>query len=195
MNHLSVVVFASGRGRTLQNLLQRIEEESLPVEVKALVVHRSCNAERIAASHDLSVHYIDADDRESCHHLLKELTPDLVVLAGWIRPFPTPAPVPAINIHPSLLPKYGGHGMYGRRVHEAVIAAGEHVSGCTIHLVTEGYDEGPALDQMEVPVKEGDTPEILASRVFEAECQLLPSTLVAIAMGEISLTDPVRGIR
>ena len=106
MNHFSVVVFASGRGRTLQNLLQRIEEESLPLAVKALVVHRPCNAERIAASHDLPVHHIDAEDRESCHHLLQELAPDLVVLAGWIRPFPTPAPVPAINIHPSLLPKY-----------------------------------------------------------------------------------------
>ena len=195
MNHFSVVVFASGRGRTLQNLLQRIEEESLPLEVKALVVHRPCNAELIAASHDLPVHHIDAEDRGSCHHLLQELAPDLVVLAGWIRPFPVPAPVPAINIHPSLLPKYGGHGMYGRRVHEAVIAAGEQVSGCTIHLVTEKYDEGPVLDHMEVPVKEGDTAEILASRVFEAECQLLPSTLVAMANGEISLTDATRGIR
>ncbi len=85
--------------------------------------------------------------------------------------------------------------MYGRRVHEAVIAAGEQVSGCTIHLVTEKYDEGPVLDHMEVPVKEGDTAEILASRVFEAECQLLPSTLVAMANGEISLTDATRGIR
>ena len=68
-------------------------------------------------------------------------------------------------------------------------------SGCTIHLVTEKYDEGPVLDHMEVPVKEGDTAEILASRVFEAECQLLPSTLVAMANGEISLTDATRGIR
>ena len=85
--------------------------------------------------------------------------------------------------------------MYGRRVHEAVIAAGEQVSGCTIHLVTENYDEGPVLDHMAVPVKEGDTAEILASRVFEAECQLLPSTLVAMANGEISLTDATRGIR
>ena len=85
--------------------------------------------------------------------------------------------------------------MYGRRVHEAVIAAGEHVSGCTIHLVTENYDEGPVLDQMEVPIEKGDTPEILAGRVFEAECQLLPSTLVAMATGEIRLTDATRGIR
>ena len=128
MNHFSVVVFASGRGRTLQNLLQRIEEESLPSEVKALVVHRPCNAELIAASHDLPVHHVDAEDRGSCHHLLQELAPDLVVLAGWIRPFPTPAS--SRHQHPPLtLPKYGGHGMYGRRVHEAVIAAGEQVSG------------------------------------------------------------------
>ena len=195
MNHFSVVVFASGRGRTLKNLLQRIEDESLPLEVKALVVHRPCNAELIAASHDLPVHHIDAEDHESCHHLLKELNPNLVVLAGWIRPFPTPAPVPAINIHPSLLPEYGGQGMYGNRVHEAVIAAGEKVSGCTIHLVTGNYDEGPVLTQMEVRVEERDTAEILAGRVFEAECQLLPNTLVAMANGEISLTDAIRGLR
>ena len=195
MNHFSIVVFASGRGRTLENLLQRIEDESLPLKVKALVLHRPCNAEQIAVSHDLPVHHIDAEDRESCHRLLKALNPDLVVLAGWLRPFPLPTPVPAVNIHPSLLPKYGGLGMYGLRVHEAVVAANETVSGCTIHLVTENYDEGPILAQAEVPVGVNDTAEVLAARVFEAECQLLPNTLVALASGQISLTDALRGIR
>lgn len=195
MNLFSIVVFASGRGRTLQNLLQRIEDESLPLKVRALVLHRPCNAEQIAASHNLPVHRIDAEDRESCHRLLKALHPDLVLLAGWIRPFPSPTPVPAVNIHPSLLPKYGGLGMYGLRVHEAVIAANEEVSGCTIHLVTENYDEGPILAQAEVPVNENDTAEVLAGRVFEAECQLLPNTLVALANGQISLTDAPRWIR
>ena len=195
MNRFSIVVFASGRGRTLQNLLQRIENESLPLIVRALVLHRPCNAEQIAASHNLPVHHIDAEDRESCHRLLKALHPDLALLAGWIRPFPSPTPVPAVNIHPSLLPKYGGLGMYGPRVHEAVIAANEKVSGCTIHLVTENYDEGPILAQAEVPVNENDTAEVLAGRVFEAECQLLPNTLVALANGQISLTDAARWIR
>ncbi len=195
MNRFSIVVFASGRGRTLQNLLQRIEDESLPLIVKALVLHRPCNAEQIAASHNLPIHHIDAEDRESCHRLLKALHPDLALLAGWIRPFPSPTPVPAVNIHPSLLPKYGGLGMYGLRVHEAVIAANEKVSGCTIHLVTDNYDEGPILAQAEVPVNENDTAEVLAGRVFEAECQLLPNTLVALANGQISLTDAARWIR
>lgn len=195
MNQFSIVVFASGRGRTLQNLLQRIEDESLPLIVRALVLHRPCNAEQIAASHNLPIHHIDAEDRESCHRLLKALHPDLALLAGWIRPFPSPTPVPAVNIHPSLLPKYGGLGMYGLRVHEAVIAANEKVSGCTIHLVTENYDEGPILAQAEVPVNENDTAEVLAGRVFEAECQLLPNTLVALANGQISLTDAARWIR
>ena len=195
MNHFSIVVFASGRGRTLQNLLQRIETESLPLKVKALVLHRPCNAEQIAASHNLPVHHIDPKDQESCHRLLKALHPDLVVLAGWIRPFPSSTQVPAINIHPSLLPKHGGLGMYGLRVHEAVIAANEKLSGCTIHLVTENYDEGPILAQAEVPVDEKDTAEVLAGRVFEAECQLLPNTLVALANGQINLTNIPRGIR
>ena len=102
-----------GRGRTLQNLLQRIEEESLPLEVKALVVHRPCNAELIAASHDLPVHHIDAEDRGSCHHLLQELAPDLVVLAGWIRPFPTPAQFPPSTSTPHCFPSTAGTACMG----------------------------------------------------------------------------------
>ena len=195
MSQFSIVAFASGRGRTLQNLMERIQNESLPLEVRALVVHRSCAAERVAESHGLPVHHIEAEDHESCHQVLRELAPDLAVLAGWIRPFPAPAPVPVINIHPSLLPKYGGQGMYGKHVHAAVVAAKEKVSGCTIHVVTEKYDQGPVLAQMKVPLEAGDTPEIVSNRVFEAECQLLPNTLVALASGQISLTDVKRGIR
>ena len=111
-----------------------------------------------------------------------------------VLPFCHPVSISSL-LYPSLLPKYGGLGMYGRRVHEAVVAANETVSGCTIHLVTENYDEGPILAQAEVPVGANDTAEVLAGRVFEAECQLLPNTLVALASGQISLTDALRGIR
>ncbi|MAW40947.1 MAG: phosphoribosylglycinamide formyltransferase [Phycisphaerae bacterium] len=195
MNQLSIVVFASGRGRTLQNLLERIQKESLPLEVRALVVHRACAAEQIATSHGLPVHRIDAEDHEGCHQVLQSLAPDLAVLAGWIRPFPAPSPIPAINIHPSLLPKFGGKGMYGKHVHAAVVAAKEKVSGCTIHVVTEQYDQGPVLAQMEVSLEAGDSAEIVGNRVFEAECELLPNTLVALASGQISITEMKRGIR
>jgi phosphoribosylglycinamide formyltransferase 1 len=92
-----------------------------------------------------------------------------------------------VNVHPSLLPKFGGQGMYGARVHEAVLAAGEAVSGATIHLVTEEYDQGPVLAQRAVPVLPGDTVETLAERVLREEHALYVETLGRIARGEIAL--------
>jgi len=93
-----------------------------------------------------------------------------------------------LNIHPALLPKHGGKGMYGIRVHESVIAAGETESGVTVHLVTEEYDRGPILAQVRVPVMPGDTPETLAERVLVQEHILYPATLQRIATGEIVLS-------
>ncbi|MAV54757.1 MAG: phosphoribosylglycinamide formyltransferase [Phycisphaerae bacterium] len=195
MSAFNVAVFASGRGRTLQNLLEHITQKSLSIEVKALVTHRPCAAIEVAKSNNIPVHIIDEADSKACHDLLQELKADLAVLAGWIKPFPVPAPISAINIHPSLLPKFGGPGMYGKHVHAAVIASGETRSGCTIHLVTEKYDEGPILSQMEVQVHPGDSAEILANRVFNAECRLLPETLASLAEGRIELPERARGIR
>jgi phosphoribosylglycinamide formyltransferase-1 len=86
-----------------------------------------------------------------------------------------------INIHPALLPNHGGPGMYGLRVHAAVLARGDSESGATVHLVTEAYDEGPVLGQQRVPVLPGDTPETLAARVLEAEHRLLPAAVLAAA--------------
>ncbi|HSI73564.1 MAG TPA: formyltransferase family protein, partial [Fimbriimonas sp.] len=88
-----------------------------------------------------------------------------------------------LNIHPALLPKFGGKGMYGRRVHEAVLAAGETESGCTIHLVTPVYDEGPIILQKTCPVLEGDTPETLATRVLQVEHEAYPEALAKVIRG------------
>ena len=90
-----------------------------------------------------------------------------------------------LNIHPSLLPKFGGQGMYGMRVHEAVLAAGERESGATIHLVEEEYDQGRVLAQEKIPVEAGDTPEALQKRVLAVEHRLYAATLARIAAGEI----------
>ena len=92
-----------------------------------------------------------------------------------------------LNVHPALLPAYGGRGMYGERVHAAVLAAGERVTGVTVHLVDEEYDQGPILAQAEVPVLEGDTVESLRLRVLRREHELYPETLQRIATGEIEL--------
>ncbi len=116
---------------------------------------------------------------------------DLVVLAGYMKRL-GPRVLGRwrgriINVHPSLLPKFGGQGMYGSRVHEAVLAAGEAHTGVTIHLVTEEYDQGPALAQRQVPVEAGDTVESLAERVLREEHALYVETIGRIARGEIGL--------
>ena len=95
-----------------------------------------------------------------------------------------------LNIHPSLLPKFGGQGMYGMRVHEAVLAAGARESGATVHLVDEEYDHGRVLAQEKVPVQAGDTPEALQKRVLAAEHRLYAATLARIAAGEIPIPLP-----
>jgi phosphoribosylglycinamide formyltransferase-1 len=116
---------------------------------------------------------------------------DLVVLAGYMKKL-GPATLGrfkgrVLNIHPALLPKFGGPGMYGRRVHEAVLAAGEKESGVSIHIVDADYDTGPVIAQERVPVLPGDTPDSLAARVLEQEHRLLTATLGRIASGELPL--------
>ncbi len=117
----------------------------------------------------------------------------LVVCAGYMKnvgPGVLAAyPRRVVNIHPALLPRHGGPGMYGLHVHEAVLAAGDAETGVTIHLVDEVYDHGPILAQATVPVDPGDTPEGLQARVLESEHRLYPDTLRRIALGEIDLDN------
>jgi formyltetrahydrofolate-dependent phosphoribosylglycinamide formyltransferase len=120
---------------------------------------------------------------------------DLVVLAGYLKLVPSTVVARfrwrMINIHPALLPAHGGPGMYGRRVHEAVLASGAAESGVTVHYVDEQYDRGPIIAQARVPVRPGDTPETLAARVLEAEHQLLPRVVLELARRGIP-NEPVR---
>ena len=109
----------------------------------------------------------------------------LVVLAGYLKRIP-PAAVArlrwrVINIHPALLPAFGGPGMYGRRVHQAVLASGVTLSGATVHYVDEEYDRGPIIAQWPVPVRPDDTPDTLAARVLEVEHRLLPPVVMELA--------------
>jgi phosphoribosylglycinamide formyltransferase-1 len=119
-----------------------------------------------------------------------------VVLAGYVKL--VPANVIAayrgriVNVHPALLPEFGGKGMYGRRVHEAVLASGARETGATVHLVDEAYDHGATLAQARVPVLPGDTPELLAQRVLEVEHRLLPEVVLTFSreLGAGSLKPP-----
>jgi formyltetrahydrofolate-dependent phosphoribosylglycinamide formyltransferase len=108
---------------------------------------------------------------------------DLVLGAGFTQlyKFPPRFEGRMLNVHPALLPGYGGQGMYGHHVHEAVIAAGEAESGCTVHLTTHEYDKGPIVVQKRVPVLPDDTPDTLAARVFEAECEAYPEAIRIMA--------------
>lgn len=118
---------------------------------------------------------------------------ELVILAGYMRKIGRKTlacyPNRIMNIHPALLPKYGGHGMYGMHVHAAVISAGESETGVTIHLVNEAYDEGPIVAQCRLPVSSSDTAETLRARVLVREHEFFVETLAAISRGEIKLPD------
>ena len=130
------------------------------------------------------------EDREILR-VLRRHDVDTVILAGYMKRI-GPQTLAAylgriLNIHPALLPKFGGRGMYGKRVHEAVLNSGERVTGVTVHVVDDLYDHGRILAQRDVPVREGDTADSLAERVLQEEHRLYPETLRRIAAGEIVL--------
>lgn len=135
----------------------------------------------------------DAEDAygETLLAVLKDARPDLLCLAGYIRKLPDPI-VSAyagriMNMHNALLPAFGGKGMYGSRVHQAVLEYGAKVSGCTVHFVDADYDTGPVILQIPVPVAEDDTPETLAARVLTAEHQAFPQAVALFAEGRLHI--------
>jgi phosphoribosylglycinamide formyltransferase-1 len=173
-------VLLSGTGRTLQNLLDRVGDGRLRATIAGVGSDRA-DAFGLQRAMDHGLEARHQKDASATWSWLAELDVDLVVLAGYLRLLPI---VPefagrVLNIHPALLPKFGGKGMHGDRVHAAVIAAGERESGCTVHLCNERYDEGRILLQARVPVLAKDTPTTLGERVFAAECEAYPA---AIAM-------------
>lgn len=137
--------------------------------------------------------HTDAADGAGLSALLAAHDVGTVALAGYLRLVPAPVTTAwrhrVVNVHPALLPAFGGHGMYGRRVHAAVLAARARVTGCTVHLVDEAYDRGPIVAQWPVPVAPDDTPETLAARVLRAEHALFPPCVRALATGRLTVAD------
>ncbi|MGQ0703982.1 MAG: phosphoribosylglycinamide formyltransferase [Gemmatimonadales bacterium] len=184
---MRIAVAASGRGSNLAALLDELaHRDSLARVVLVLSNQADAGALRVAERHGISIQvFRDHSDPSEWARVLGEARIDLIVLAGYLKKVPAKT-VRAwrgqiINIHPALLPRYGGPGMYGSKVHEAVLASGDAVSGATVHLVTEEYDQGDILGQATVPVLTGDTPEALAARVLEVEHRLLPAAILAAA--------------
>jgi len=193
---------ASGSGTTLQAVIDACAEGDLDAEIVLVISNNShSGAMARARKHDIpSVHLSsrthgnpEALDR-AIADVLAESTPDVVLLAGYMKKL-GPQVLEAyrgrvINTHPSLLPKFGGQGMYGTHVHSAVIDAGDRVSGISVHLVDGEYDSGRVLAQREVPVESGDDVVSLAGRVQSVERPFLVEVLQRIASAEIRLNLP-----
>lgn len=185
MPNYRVAVCASGRGSNLAALIEALRGTDAGV-VLVLSNRPDAGALTIAETHGIPRHtFADPADVSEWERVLGAQPINLVVLAGYLKPVP-PDVTEAwagrmINIHPSLLPAHGGAGMYGMRVHRAVLADGDSMSGATVHLVTREYDRGPILGQERVPVLPEDTPEALAARVLAVEHPLLAAAVLAAA--------------
>lgn len=183
---MRVAVALSGRGSNLEALLRALTPAA-PARV-VLVLSNRADAAGLAraAAHGVPSEVLvrPADGADWLERLARYRT-DLLVLAGYLRLVPAPVVERyrgrILNVHPALLPGFGGAGMYGRRVHEAVLASGAQESGATVHLVDEAYDRGPVLAQATVPILAGDTAERLAARVLEVEHRILPAAVLAAA--------------
>jgi phosphoribosylglycinamide formyltransferase-1 len=179
-----VAVLVSGSGTNLQALLDALGGSQVARVARVVSSRGDAAALERARRAGVPVEVL-ADPADPADLVRAVGDARLVVLAGYLKRVP-PAAVARfrwrmINIHPALLPALGGGGMYGRRVHEAVLASGAAVSGATVHYVDEEYDRGPILAQWPVPVRADDTPESLAARVLEVEHRLLPATVLALA--------------
>jgi phosphoribosylglycinamide formyltransferase 1 len=192
---LRLAVLISGGGRTLANLLERIAAGRLAATVETVVSSRAdIRGVEIARAAGIPVHVLPpqgrplADWSSAIFDCCRAAQADLVVMAGFLHLIEIPDDFVnrVINIHPSLLPAFGGKGYHGMHVHRAVLARGCTVSGCTVHLVDGEYDHGRILLQKAVAVEPNDTPESLAARVFEAECQALPDAINRLAARTLS---------
>ncbi|HMB71295.1 MAG TPA: phosphoribosylglycinamide formyltransferase [bacterium] len=196
---MRIGVLASHRGTILQALIDSGESGDQDIQIVVVISNngRSGAIER-ARNHGIPHFHLSGKNQGSPEALdtairdtLRKHGVELVVLAGYLKML-GPRTIAAfpnriLNTHPALLPKYGGRGMYGMRVHEAVLAAGESVTGITVHVVDDDYDTGPAVAQLEVPVEPGDTPESLAERSAVAERPFVVETVGRIASGDLRL--------
>jgi formyltetrahydrofolate-dependent phosphoribosylglycinamide formyltransferase len=198
-----VVVLLSGGGRTLANLLRCREAGTLPIDVVRVISTRTqIRGNEVATAAGIPLSLIPRRQFETAAgfsdavlSVLREEAPTLVVMAGFLSKITIPEELDGrvMNIHPALLPLFGGQGHYGDRVHAAVLAAGMKVSGCTAHFVNNEYDAGPIIAQRCVPVLEDDDIDSLAARVFACECELYPAAIRLFVEGRLRIEgDRVR---
>ena len=197
---LRLGVLLSGGGTTLLNILDQISAGRLDADVAVVIASRDCKGLQRSRNAGLDVRlipYKEMPDTETYSariaETLEDAGVDLVIQAGFLSLWHIPPRYEGkvMNIHPALLPSFGGKGMYGHHVHEAVLAAGCKVSGCTVHFVTNEYDSGPIIVQKTVPVLEGDDADALAARVFEQECVAYPEAIRLFGQGRLGIDGNV----
>lgn len=194
---MRIAFLASHNGSNMQAIIDACKSAALRAVPAVVISNNSDSGAMARARQDgIPCYHLSSKTHpspealdESILELLQRHRTDIVVLAGYMKKLGLRTLAhyagATLNIHPSLLPKYGGQGMYGMRVHAAVLTAGETESGPTVHLVDAQYDNGDVIAQLHVPVLPDDTPEILAARVLKAEHTLFPKVLQQIAIGEI----------
>ena len=199
MDPLIIGVFASGRGSNFEALMDRIEEDQIPAQIAAVISNNPhAGALEIAKKNNIANYYIERAQFETGSEFCDALEEifdrhnvNFVTLAGYLKKIPSRIVQRfhnrILNIHPALLPDFGGKGMYGMKVHEAVLESGATVSGATIHIVDEEYDRGPIVLQREVPVRPKDTPEILAARVLRVEHQIYSEAIKLFAEDRVKV--------
>jgi len=196
---LRLAVLISGGGTTLRNLIQRIAAKKLDAKID-LVISSSPTAKGLVFANDANIPtLIVPQDKSKSPEEFSQATFDpcrqagvhIVVMAGYLKlvPIPTDFTNRVTNIHPALIPACCGPGMYGQRVHEAVLESGARIGGCTVHVVDNQYDHGPIILQRQVPVLDDDTAETLAARVFSAECEAYPEALRLIGLGRVTIEN------
>ncbi len=195
---MKLAVFVSGRGTNLLNIIRRNKDGFIRSEVRLVISDRDCeaieNSERAGIRTKIADPKSYAGEREFGDVLLEVLKKneiDFIVLAGFLKKIPDVVIKSyanrIINVHPALLPSFGGKGMYGMRVHQSVLDYGCKVSGATVHIVDTEYDHGPVVLQKCVPVSENDTPDSLASKIHQLEYELLPEAVRLFENNQVTI--------
>lgn len=198
-------VLISGGGTTLINILEYIKQGKLNAEVGIVISSRSkvAGVER-AKKAGLDVKIIRRKDHPDINEFSKRIevefvaaNVDLIIQGGWLCLWKIPDRYEnrVMNIHPALLPSFGGQGMWGHHVHEAVLKSGCKISGCTVHFCTNEYDKGPIIVQRSCQVEDDDTPDTLADRVFEQECIAYPQAINMFAAGKMQIQNGVVNLK
>ncbi len=196
-NSLKLACLISGGGRTMMNLSDCIDDGTLDASIDLVIAsHPDITGINLVKKRDLSLRVVESNDNNSLDEtddmitsLLTDAGIDLVCLCGYLRLLRIDKHLEGrvINIHPALLPEFGGKGMYGGRVHRAVLAAGRKFSGCSVHFVDGQYDHGPVILQKTCPVRPDDDEDALAARVFEQECLAYPEAIRLIVSKRVKL--------